>query len=214
MSLSDRLATFSAQFGEKCSQEKTAAVERAIAELAAGLSARTQPEVGTRAPDFTVVSTGGDDISLQTCLRQGPVILLFYRGGWCPYCALTLRAYQQAYTAIRAAGGDLIALSPQTRARARSDVDAHQLSFVLASDPGAEVARRYGIDYELAGELKKLYQQLGHPLPDYNGDDTWLLPVPATFVIARNGIISLRHVEADHRKRLEPAVAIASLQNG
>ena len=152
---------------------------------------------------------------LSDRLQQGAVILTFYRGGWCPYCNLELRAYQQILPQIRAAGASLIAISPQTPDESLSTAEKNQLEFDVLSDRGSAVAQAYKIAFELPDDLKAIYTQFNHALPDVNGTPDWQLPIPATFVIAPNGEILLAHIDADYRNRLEPSevLAIASRVN-
>ena len=211
MSLNAKLAVFRRQFREKCA-DKTAVIERAIAALETRLQSRQLFQAGDIAPDFSLPATTPDGAAqLKALLRQGPVVLTFYRGGWCPYCTLELRAYAEALPRIQALGASVLAVSPQLLEHARVDVQRHGLGYPVASDQGGCVARAYGIDYQLPEELRRLYARLDHPLPPFNGDDEWLLLAPATFVIAADSRIALAHAEADHRQRLEPAEAIAVL---
>ena len=138
-------------------------------------------------------------------LYRRPVILSFYGGGWCPYCNLELRAYQRVLGEIEAAGGQLVAVSPEQPDRTAITAAENNLSFPLLTDAGLVVARRFGIVFDLAQPLHALYTRFGHALPDVNGDDSWALPAPATFVIGRDQRIALASVDADYRQRLEPA---------
>lgn len=210
ISLATELETFSHQFQEKCAPRKSTLMRQAQAKLADDLTRRPLLQPGQQAPDFSVLSTTGEVVVLSEKLARGPVILSFYRGGWCPYCMLELRAYQRLIKQLEAHRITLLALSPQTLEKARNDVERNVLSFTVATDSGAKVAQAYHIDYQLDGALKQLYTEIGHPLPDYNGDNNWQLPIPATFVIAPEGHIVMSYINPDHHKRLEPSEAIAA----
>jgi peroxiredoxin len=208
-SLSDDLAALRAHYAVHMPADIAAAMRRADAELAASDLLGRALGAGEFAPDFTLPDADGRPVSLGRALRSGPVIVAFYRGGWCPYCNLELRAYQARAAAMRAAGVTLIAVSPQTPDATAATAKAEALDFDVVSDFGSTVARAFGIAFDLADELRPLYARLGHALPDRNGDG-WTLPVPATFVIAPSGEIALAFVDTDYRRRLDPDDAIAA----
>jgi peroxiredoxin len=132
--------------------------------------------------------------------------------GWCPYCNLELRAYQKLFPQIQAAGASILAISPQSVAASEQTAERDSLGFEVLSDAGAMVAQAYHLAFDLPDELKQLYAQFGHALPDINAAADWRLPVPATFVIDQSGKVCLAHVDVDYRNRLEPSKAIQVLQ--
>ncbi|MBI1395964.1 MAG: redoxin domain-containing protein [Betaproteobacteria bacterium] len=186
-------------------------IDRLIADLRRHGTGDDVPRAGDPAPDFVLPDAHGNDVQLSTRLASGPVILVFYRGGWCPYCNLELRAYQRELGAISARGASLLAVSPQTPDSSLDTSTNNELGFDVLSDVGSGVAMRYGLAFTLPDYLRDVYRARNLALPDYNGTDDWILPVAATFVIARDGRIALAHAELDYRTRLEPAAAIAAL---
>jgi peroxiredoxin len=208
-SLTDDLAALRAHYAAHMPADIAAAMGRADAALAASNLVDGALGAGEFAPDFTLPDAAGRLVTLGRVLRHGPVILTFYRGGWCPYCNLELQAYQALLPAMQTASIRLVAVSPQTPDGSASTVSDNGLGFDVVSDLGSGVARAYGIAFDLAEELRPLYAQLGHALPDMNGSD-WVLPVPATFVIAPSGEIVLAFVDTDYRRRLDPRDAIAA----
>ena len=186
-----------------------AAMTRADDSLAASGIVERALKAGQLAPNFVLPDHRGAPVRLSRALRDGPVILTFYRGGWCPYCNLQLRAYQKIAAELRRAGVRLLAVSPQTPDATAATVTDNALGFDVLSDVGSKVGRAYGVAFDLADELRPLYARLGHALPDRNGAD-WVLPIPATYVIAPSGEIVLAFVDTDYRHRLEPADAIAA----
>ena len=170
-------------------------------------------KTGDLAPDFVLKDIHGTSVRLYDRLKQGPVILTFYRGGWCPYCNLELRAYERLVPEIRAAGGQVIAISPQTPDASRTTAGRNDLSFDVVSDTGSDVAEKFGLAFELPAPLKALYTRFGHPLPEVNGTSDWRLPVPGTFVIGQDTRILLASASIDYRTRLEPADALAALKH-
>jgi peroxiredoxin len=156
------------------------------------------------APDFTLSNVDGQPVTLSALLLHGPVVLTFYRGEWCPYCNLQLRAYQAILPQIQELGASLVAISPQTPDNSLTTADKKGLTFPVLSDLGNAVARRYGLVFSVSETLRTA----GAPLPSYNGDESWELPMPGTFVIAQDGIVRLAFVSADWTKRLEPAAIL------
>lgn len=208
MTLKAALDTFRAEFLEKFPADTAATMQQATDQLAQAYASRAVLQVGSLAPDFELPNALGEQVKLSDHLQHGAVILTFYRGGWCPYCNLELRAYQQILPQIQAAGVSLIAVSPQTPDASLSTVEKNQLGFDVLSDVGSKVAQAYKIAFELPEELKQLYTQFGHALPDVNGTSDWQLPIPTTFVIAPNRHILFAQVDVDYRNRVEPSEAL------
>jgi peroxiredoxin len=209
MSLKAALDAFRAEFLAKFPAEIAVMMQQATEQFAQDYATRNVLQVGDKAPDFELPNALGKLVRLSDRLDQGPVILTFYRGGWCPYCNLELRAYQAMLPQIQAAGVSLIAISPQTPDSSLSTVEKNQLSFDVLSDVGSSVAQAYTIAFELPDDLKRLYTQLGHALPNSNGIADWQLPIPATFVIDSDRNIRLAHIDVDYRNRVEPMQALA-----
>jgi peroxiredoxin len=205
------LHKFQREFWAKFSPEKAAIVQGATQALAKEFQNRRTLRIDDEAPDFVLLNTSGKQISLSEQLNQGAVLLSFYFGGWCPYCNLELRAYQGLLPKIQALGASVLAISPQTIDASRRTALNNALSFDILSDSGCQVARDYGVVFEISDPLKLLYTELGHALPNYNGTEDWLLPVPATFIIDRRRHVALAYLNVDYSKRYEPADAIAIL---
>jgi peroxiredoxin len=150
---------------------------------------------------------------LAALIAQRPVVLTFYRGGWCPYCNLELRAYQARLAEIEAMGAALVAVSPERPDHSLSTAEKNDLRFAVLSDVGGALASALGIRFTLSEAVRPFYEKAGHALPERNGDGSWALPMPASFVIARGGRIALAAIEPDYRKRLEPHAALAALHS-
>jgi peroxiredoxin len=211
MSLKTELDAFRAEFMNKVPAQVREAMTDADLELSASGILERALKAGDRAPEFALPDARGGTVRLSALLTQGPVVLSFYRGGWCPYCNLELRALQRALPDIERFGASLIAVSPQTPDQSLSTSEKNRLAFAVLSDTGARTAKAYGIAYDLADHLRPIYSRFGHALPDVNGDPSWLLPIPATFVIDRDGAIALAFVDVDYRNRLEPTDIVALL---
>ena len=160
---------------------------------------------GDQALDFTLPNVHGNDINLKDALAKGPVVLNIYRGGWCPYCNLEMSALKEALPDIEAAGAQLIAIAPQLPDKSMETVEKHQLEFEVLSDVGNKVSREYGLVFTLPEALRPIYVSFGLDIPGYNGDDSFELPMPATYVIKQNGEIAHAFVDADYTQRMEPA---------
>jgi peroxiredoxin len=170
-------------------------------------------KAGAKAPDFSLPSATGETVSLSTLLQQGPVVLTFYRGSWCPYCNLQLHAYQQILAQIQSLGATLVAVSTQTPDNSLTIIEKQQLAFSVLTDAGNSVAREYGLVFKFSQNLCTQFKRNGLDLEKFNGNDSWELPMPGTFIIDRDGIIKLAFVDADFRHRLEPAALLESLQS-
>ncbi|MCY9658852.1 peroxiredoxin-like family protein [Paenibacillus chondroitinus] len=168
---------------------------------------------GDQAPDFTLANPLGEQINLYNELANGPVILIFYRGGWCPFCNVQLRAYQQLLPEIQKIGGQLIAVSPQSPDNSLSQMEKEQLTFHVLSDPNGRVADSYNLLFELPAYLQNTFTDiLGRDLAKFNASDRWLLPVPATYLIDRQGILRYASVDPDFMNRAEPQEMIDLLK--
>jgi peroxiredoxin len=212
MTLEAELQAFREAFLLKVDPAVRDAMLRADFEIGASGVARRAARAGDRAPGFILTGARGETVCLSQLLRSGPVVLSFYRGGWCPYCNLELRALQTILPRIRALGASLVAISPQTPEASLSTAEKDALQFPVLSDPGCDVAGAFGLAFELPSVLRPVYERFGHRLPSVNGGGDWLLPIPATYVIAADGVIALAFVDADYRNRLEPAEVVAALE--
>jgi peroxiredoxin len=212
MSLREELEHFVAQSRAQLPPDVLTALEHSIDQLkSSGINERAL-SVGDRAPDFTLCNALGRPVALSNLLRRGPLIISFYRGNWCPFCNLELRAYQRLIGDIRAASGDFIAISPQTPDRSLTISEKNALAFDVLSDPGNMTARAFGITHHVPEIVRRIVASFGDRLAAYNGGNDEHLPVPATFVIDRDGWIVDAHVDPDYRKRLEPSEALAAVR--
>lgn len=169
--------------------------------------------VGSPAPDFTLPDALGKPVTLSHLLEHGPVVVTFYRGEWCPYCNLQMRALQTALPEFQELGASLVAISPQAPDHSLSLTEKHALTFAVLSDADQAVIRAYHLQFTLAGDLEDLQVNVWHNDPrDHNADHSATLPVPATFVIDQGGIVRWAFVSADWRVRAEPADIAAALR--
>lgn len=185
-------------------------VDRAQA-LANDVSSRAEAKPQSRDLGFCLLDQHGASISSADLLARGPIILSFFRGRWCPFCIAELEAWRDALPEVKAAGATLVAISPQKVQHNAFTADQHKPAFPLLSDVGNRIAKQFGIVYRVPAEQEQLYRRSFVNLPHLNGDDSWELPLAATYVIAPNGTIKSAFISADYRERAEPATVIAQL---
>ena len=185
---------------------------RPIGQLITSGAAERSIKAGTQAPDFTLLDARGTAVKLSHLLEQGPVVMTFYRGQWCPYCHMMLRAYQQALPQLQAGGATLLAISPQTPHHSRALAEKLELTFAVLSDMGNQMARQFGLVFTLDEAVRGAYKQVGADLPRFNGTDSWELPMAGTFLVDHSGIVRLAFVDPDFTRRLDPSVIFARLE--
>jgi peroxiredoxin len=168
--------------------------------------------VGSKFPDFALPNADNTNVPLSTLLKKGPLVISFYRGAWCPYCNLEINALQSRLADIQAAGAQLIAISPQTPDKSSDQVNTSKLTFDVLSDSNNKLAKQCGLVFTLPESLRPIYAAWELDIPGHNGDDTFELPMPATFIIASNGTIKYAFIEMDYTQRLEPDIIIEQLK--
>ena len=168
-------------------------------------------QVGDKAPDFSLTNAAGVQVSLYNELENGPVILMWYRGGWCPYCNITLHSMQENLTEFKKYGANLLALTPELPDSSMSTAEKHSLDFQVLSDIDNKVANEYKVVFKLTNAVGNLYED-GFGLSQYNGNNDNELPLAATYIIAKDGTIKYAFLDADYRNRAEPTVIISVLK--
>lgn len=172
----------------------------------------TSLKKGDLAPSFTLPNTRGVPITSTDFLKTGPLVVSFYRGGWCPYCNLELHALQKTLSEMKAFGAQLVAISPQSPDNSLSTLEKHGLTFEVLSDVGNKVGQDFGLVFALADRLRPIYKEFGFDIPAYNGDNSYKIPIPATYIIASDNTIVYSFVNADYSQRSEPADIIDTLK--
>lgn len=212
MGLEQQLAEMKAQFARTAPSGRPALYEAKIEELRASFAMEQAIAPGDVAPDFTLPDAQGRPVSLAALREQGPVVVTFYRGGWCPYCNIQLRAYQAALPEMTALGARMVAISPQLPDGSLSTAEANALTFDVLSDVGNAAGRAFGLVYALPEELRAVMRSNNKALPGINGDESWELPLPATYVVAADGRVVLAALDVDYRRRLAPEEILAALR--
>ena len=162
-------------------------------------------KAGENAPHFSLSDPEGNIYNLPDLLVRGPVVVTFYRGVWCPFCNLDLAALEAERGEIEARGAQLLAISPQTPANSRRSQRDNKLNFPILSDPDSEVAETFGLRFSLPDELMEVYKSFGSNLSHFNAGQDWRLPMPARYVIGRDGLIAYSEINPDYTRRPDPS---------
>lgn len=169
-------------------------------------------KIGSKAPDFTLKNAFGSKITLSKQLKQGPVVLVFYRGAWCPFCNLHLHTLNKSLPTFKKYGAQLITVTPQTPDKSAGQISKNNYPFEVLSDLDSKVMKAYNLFYELDPELVKVYKKAGLDIEAFNGTGRTVLPVPGTFVIDTKGVIRGVHADLDYKERMEPTDIINILK--
>jgi peroxiredoxin len=207
--LQDQLDEITANTRKLVQAERLAVGERSVEELfATGIEDRILP-VGATAPEFALKDATGRLVRSADLLALGPLVIKFFRGRWCSYCVTELEAWRDLYGKLREGEALLVAVGPQTARQSDFMSGQHGLPFPVLTDPGCALAEQFGLVYTVPQYLRDYYMSILVNIPFVNGEKSWRLPIPATYVIARDGKVLFAEAHADFRVRPEPAEALA-----
>ena len=210
-SLQDQLDEITANTRHLVQADRLAVGEHAVEELfATGIEDRILP-AGAFAPSFSLRDSNGRNVRSDDMLALGPMIIKFFRGRWCPYCMTELETWRDLYGRVREQGALMVAIGPQTERQSDFMAGHHGLPFPVLSDPGNKVADQFGLVYTIPEYHRTYYRSILVNIPFVNGDESWRLPLPATYVIGRDGRVAFAEAHADFRVRPEPEEALALL---
>ncbi|MEJ2060542.1 MAG: peroxiredoxin-like family protein [Gammaproteobacteria bacterium] len=196
---------------ERLPAEILAVMDQATEDLkASGIEDRAL-RAGDTMPDFELPNQHGKVRRMWDFLVESPVVLNVYRGGWCPYCNMEMKALHDALPEIEAHGARLVGMAPETPDHAAATAERYDIAIDILSDAGNQVAERLGLVFEIPQALRPIYEKIGADIQAYNGDDSFKLPVPATYIIGQDGKVIYDFVNADYTQRLEPADIVARL---
>jgi len=208
--LQDQLDAITANTRQLVQPERLAVGERAVEELfATGIEEKTLP-VGAAAPEFALKDSNGKVLRTADLLDEGPLIIKFFRGRWCPYCMTELEAWRDLYGQLRESGVVMVAISPQTERQSDFMIGQHGLPFPVLTDPACALAEQFGLAYTVPEYLRDYYRSILVNIPFVNGEPSWRLILPATYVITPAGRVVLAEAHADFRVRPEPEEALAA----
>ncbi|MET3105976.1 peroxiredoxin [Oxalobacteraceae bacterium GrIS 1.18] len=188
------------------------ALHRSVEELIASGAEGRALKVGDVAPEFTLPDADGKLVSSSVLLAAGPLVVSFYRGIWCPFCNLELTALEEVRSDIESRGASLVAISEQTAPNSRRSQRQNGLGFPILGDHAGEVAALFGVRWTLPDYLRETHKALGADLTQFNGEDSWTLPMPARFVITQDRKIVYAEVNADYTRRPEPSAIFPVLE--
>jgi len=211
ITLQDQLDEITANTRKLVQAERLAIGERAVEELfATGIEDRILP-VGALAPEFELHDATGRIVRSQDMLALGPLVVKFFRGRWCSYCVTELEAWRDLYGKLREHEALMVAIGPQTERQSDFMAGQHGLPFPVLSDPGCALAEKFGLSYTIPEYLRDYYMSILINIPFVNGESSWRLPLPATYVLDRAGRVLFAEAHADFRVRPEPEEALATL---
>lgn len=199
--------------GRQANPEFMKGVDDIINQAKAFQQGKDAIKVGQKAPDFDLPNSEGQAISLDSLITKGPLVITFYRGNWCPYCNLQLRAMQARLDDIRSLGATLVAISPQVADGSMTKDEISKMDFIVLSDQDAKVASQYGVAWEVPAFLEnhmRIDRKLD--LEKINNGNANVLPIPATFIVGSDGIVKWNYVNVDYRTRSEPEEIIKALE--
>ena len=188
------------------------ALHRSTDELIASGAQDRALKTGDLAPEFILPDVDGNPVSSKALLAKGPLVVTFYRGVWCPYCNFDLSALEEARPEIESRGASLVAISEQTAPNSRKSQRQNGLGFPILGDRGGEIAAQFGVRWTLPDYLREVHKMLGADLTQFNGEDSWTLPMPARYVIAQDRTIAYAEVNADYTRRPEPSAVFLVLE--
>lgn len=209
--LGEALDAFKQGLPKVAPEEILATMEKCTVDLKASGIEHQALKPGDSMPDFELPNQRGQLRRLSTYLAESPVVLNVYRGGWCPYCNMEMKALHDALPDIEARGARLVGLTPETPDQAKHTAENNEIDIDILSDAGNLVSKQLGLVFQLPTALRPIYEQFGIDIPAHNGDDSFELPVPATYIIGRDGAIAYAYVNADYTARMEPSEIVALL---
>jgi len=196
-------------------QDPFSSEDRAVMDDFARALARRMPspgiQVGQKAPDFTLTDALGKRVNLYEQLQQGPVVLVFYRGAWCPFCNLHLHVLSQYHQQFVDQGARLLAVTPQQPDKSLEQLKKDGFPFTILSDLDSRVMKAYRLYYPLDDKLLAVYRKHGLDIEAYNGPGRTILPVPGTFVIDTDGKVVAMQADTDYTRRMEPEAILQAL---
>lgn len=189
----------------------TAVVDRMVARLEANHVGEGAPAIGEPMPDFILPDQDGKLVRLGELLEHGPAVVSFNRGHWCPYCKLNVSGLAEIAPEVRRLGGEIVVISPETRRHGAALRDYADAPFPVLTDLDNGYALLLGLAFWVGDEKRQAMKQGGFDIEPYNGNDTWVLPVPAAFVVGRDGLVKARYIDPDYRRRMELDAILAAV---
>ncbi|MEI8653345.1 peroxiredoxin-like family protein [Pseudoalteromonas sp. Hal273] len=213
MSLKAQIDAYNVQKDAKLPADVLALMNTTNEELIAQHIKDNALQIGQKVENFSLANHNGENIELADLLKKGPVIISFYRGGWCPYCNLELKALNDYLPQFKTQSAQLVAISPQLPDETLSTAQKNGLEFDVLSDVSNKVAEQFGLLFTLDERIQALYTQFGIDFEHYYGDKSFKLPLPATYVINQEGVITYAFLSEDYTLRAEPIDVMTALES-
>ncbi len=210
-SLGEGLSLRKKTFTEKMPKEVVDLFEKNIKEQKASGIESQSLKVGDKVPDV-LVDLGGKKVQLSRIYAEGPVVLKFYRGGWCPYCLMELKHYQKMNAEFKKAGAQILAIAPDNAEQIRETKTKNSLSYDVVSDHHQAIAKQFKLVYKVHPKIAEVLKKSGIDLSVYHGDNENELSIPGTFLVGKDGIVAFAYVDADYRQRAEPSIVLQAVK--
>ncbi|TKA75935.1 hypothetical protein B0A55_05877 [Friedmanniomyces simplex] len=208
MALATQLANVQDKFDREAPDQVKRAINNSRSEVSTTFNRGAAIQEGATLPAFHLSNPSGGKTDSADLLAKGPILITFYRGGWCPFCNLALRDLQLNLDAFKAKGITLVAISPELPDQSLSTAEKNELKFIVLSDVGNKFARQLGIVWKQPDTLRPVFKAFGNDLQQHNGDDSFEVPVPCTLLVDQKGVVRNAHMEPDFTKRLDASVAL------
>ncbi|KAK3680292.1 hypothetical protein LTR78_000670 [Recurvomyces mirabilis] len=208
MALATQLQNTLDGFSQKAPPHIRNPINQTRSDHAASFDPKSAIQQGAKLPSFSLSNAHGKNVTSDSLLSKGPILITFYRGGWCPFCSLALRDLQKHHDEFKAKGVTLVAISPLLPDESLSTVEKNELKFVVLSDVHNDFARQLGIVWKQPDSLRPAFKDLGHDLKTWNGDDSFEVPIPATLLVDRKGTVRNLYLDTDYTKRFETKEAL------
>lgn len=187
------------------------AVDRLVSRLQSAAAGESAPRPGDLMPGFVLPDESGRLVSLRDLLRDGPVAIAFFRGHWCPFCRLGTAALHSLEAQLAEAGGRIVAITPERRAYSSRLKASSGATFPVLTDMDNGYALSLNLAVYIGAELQAVHESDGRDLPGFHGNAAWMLPIPATFIVGQDSIVSYRHVDPDYRRRIDLADLVSAM---
>ena len=210
VSLQEQLRIF-AETVKRERPEFAAAVDRLVQRLRQYGAGETAPQIGESMPPFVLPDETGQMVSLEELLNRGPVAVTFHRGHWCPYCRININALTEAYRELSASGGQIVAIMPDRQKFVAELKSQSNVPFPILTDMDNGYALSLNLTIWVGAEVKKMMEGR-RDLPTFQGNSSWMLPIPATFVVGRDGLIRARFIDPDYRNRMMISDMLGAMQ--
>jgi peroxiredoxin len=196
---------------KRLSPEFAGVVARMVARLEANSVGQSAPQIGERMPDFILPDDKGKLVRLENLLEQGPVVVSFHRGHWCPYCKLNADGLARIAPDVKRLGAQIVAVSPETHQYGAELKSYAKAPFPILADVDNGYALELNLLFWVGDEKRNAMQAGGFDIAPYQGNETWMLPIPATFIVGRDGLVKERYIDPDYRRRMELEAILAGL---